>query len=137
MKIILKTLKHQMIVTSWSLSKKNSSLDFFGEAMTSIAGRWHSEFETLTTYYALFDVLRQRKFSGSLFELGGGYSTILSRKIFNENSVKITSVDFFPKVYKEFSFSDAFKPRSKLGSSVRRQGFKARWISGGQNIVNK
>ena len=73
MKIILKTLKHQMIVTSWSLSKKNSSLDFFGEAMTSIAGRWHSEFETLTTYYALFDVLRQRKFSGSLFELGGGY----------------------------------------------------------------
>ena len=88
-----------MIVKSWSLSKKNSPLDFFGEAMTSIAGRWHSEFETLTTYYALFDVLRQRKFTGSFFELGGGYSTILSRKIFNENLVKITSIDFFPAKY--------------------------------------
>ena len=99
MKVILKTLKHQMIVTSWSLSKKNSPLDFFGEAMTSIAGRWHGEFETLTTYYALFDVLQQRNFMGTFLELGGGYSTIFARKIFDEKLVKITSVDFFPAKY--------------------------------------
>ncbi len=47
----------------------------------------------------MFDVLRQRNFSGSFLELGGGYSTILLPNILSANSVIVTSVDLNPSKY--------------------------------------
>tara|TARA_B100000767_G_C19765787_1_gene537438 strand:- start:1483 stop:2355 length:873 start_codon:yes stop_codon:yes gene_type:complete len=99
MSSFLKLLKHKLQIMVWAVSKKTSPLDFYGEAMKSISGRWHGEMATMTTYHALFDVLRQREFSGSLFELGGGYSTILAKTLFDDSQVQITSVDFYPAKY--------------------------------------
>jgi hypothetical protein len=53
----------------------------------------------VTTYHALFDVLRQNAFSGNFVELGGGYSTVLARTIFDTTHVRITSIDAFPEKY--------------------------------------
>jgi hypothetical protein len=94
-----KLLKHKLLILAWSFSKKTEALDFYGEAVRSISGRWHGQIAPMTTYHALFDVLRQRDFSGSLFELGGGYSTILAKELFDNRQVKITSVDFYPAKY--------------------------------------
>jgi hypothetical protein len=99
MSSFLKLLKHKLQIMIWAWSKKKSPLDFYGEAMKSLSGRWHGEMATMTTYHALFDVLRQREFSGSLFELGGGYSTILAKTLFDDTQVQITSVDFYPAKY--------------------------------------
>ena len=96
---LLRLLKHKLQIVVAAISKKTTPLDYYGEAMKSISGRWHSEMATMTTYHALFDVLRQRGFSGSLVEFGGGYSTILAKALFDESQVQITSVDFHPAKY--------------------------------------
>ena len=92
-------LKHKLQIMLWALSRKKTPLDFYGEAMKSLSGRWHGEMASITTYHALFDVLRQREFSGSLLELGGGYSTILAKTLFDDRQVQITSVDLYPTKY--------------------------------------
>ena len=99
MKLFAKWLKHRFQLAMSSLSAKSTPLDFYGEAVKSIVGRWHGEMQPLTTYYALFDVLRQRGFLGNFLELGGGYSTVLARELFDEEKVDITSVDFYPEKY--------------------------------------
>ena len=95
----LKILKHRLLIIFWTLSRKTTALDFYGEAVSSMSGRWHGEIGPITTYHALFDVLRQRHFSGSFFELGGGYSTIIASTLFDDSDVAITSVDFYPAKY--------------------------------------
>lgn len=99
MRKLAKTIKHRMQMVLWDLSTKDSSLDFYGEAVKSIAGRWHGEMSPMTTYHALFDILRQRDFSGTLLELGGGYSTILAKELFDDRLVTLISVDFNPEKY--------------------------------------
>ena len=99
MKDFAKVVKHRLQIILWGLSPKSSSLDFYGEAVRSIAGRWHGEMPPMTTYHALFDILRQRDFTGTLLELGGGYSTILAKELFDDRLVKLTSVDFNPEKY--------------------------------------
>ncbi len=99
MKLFAKWLKHRLQLVISGLSTKSTPLDFYGEAVKSMAGRWHGEMPPLTTYHALFDVLRQREFVGNFLELGGGYSTVLARTLFDDEKVNITSVDFYPAKY--------------------------------------
>jgi len=73
----LKSFKHKLIILLRGLFKKLESLDFYGGAKKSISGRRHDEMTTMTEYHALVDVLRQRAFSGSLFELGGAYKHVI------------------------------------------------------------
>ncbi len=99
MRSLLILIKHKFLILSWFLVKKDKPLDFYGEAVISIAARWHGEMSPMNTYHALFDVLRQRGFTGTLLELGGGYSTILAKELFDDRLVKLTSVDFNPEKY--------------------------------------
>jgi len=99
MKKLAKAIKHRVQMFLWGLSTRDSSLDFYGEAVRSISGRWHGEMSPMTTYHALFDILRQRNFTGTLLELGGGYSTILAKELFDDGLVKLISVDFNPSKY--------------------------------------
>jgi hypothetical protein len=49
----------------------------------------------------MFDVLRQRNFQGTLLELGGGFSTIIAKNVFDSNIVSYTSVDVNSNKYVE------------------------------------
>ena len=95
----LRLALHRLILLKWYLLPRSTAFDFYGEAIRSIVARWHGEFEPVITYNALFNVLRQQHFSGNFLELGGGYSTILARMLFDSNNVEITSVDFNPAKY--------------------------------------
>ena len=97
--ILLRTLLHRIRLLKWAVLPRSTALDFYGEAIKSVAGRWNTELGPVTTYHALFDVLRQNNFSGNLTEIGGGYSTVLAKTLFDSSEVKITSIDAYPQKY--------------------------------------
>ena len=99
MLLLIRLFLHRMRLFIWGISPKVTSLDFYGESIRSISGRWETELGPVTTYHALFDVLRQNNFSGNFVELGGGYSTVLATTIFDTRRVRITSIDAFPEKY--------------------------------------
>lgn len=82
------------------MTTSNAPIDFFADAVFSIAARWRGEVDPVLTYAAMFDVLRQRRFSGKFLELGGGYSTILAPVSLKLPSGAIHSVDFNPRKYR-------------------------------------
>jgi hypothetical protein len=90
----LKQIKHGMTRWRWLLGGRQTPADFYAESVISIACRWNGEVQPLLTYTAMFDVLRQRQFSGSFWELGGGYSTILAPLSLDLPLNQIYSVDF-------------------------------------------
>jgi predicted O-methyltransferase YrrM len=95
----LKQIKHRMGRWRWLLGGRQTTADFYAEAIISIACRWEGEVQPLLTYTAMFDVLRQRQFNGSFWELGGGYSTILAPLSLGLSLNQIYSVDFNPDKY--------------------------------------
>ena len=78
---------------------RRTAADFYAESIISIACRWEGEVQPLLTYTAMFDVLRQRQFTGSFWELGGGYSTVLAPLSLGLPLQQIYSVDFNPAKY--------------------------------------
>lgn len=99
MKILLRYLKHRAKIL-FSFAKTNHDiLDYWAQSIISIAGRWKGEVDPVLTYTAMFDVLRQRGFSGSFWELGGGYSTILAPLLLRKKLRTINSIDFNPDKY--------------------------------------
>ena len=99
MSMLIRQFLHHLRLLKWHFRPKKTALDFYGESIKSIAGRWESELEPVTTYQGLFDVLRQKSFTGNLLELGGGYSTILAKTIFDSNDVEVISIDAYPEKY--------------------------------------
>ena len=95
----LKQLKHRMIRTRWLVGGRQTPEDFYAESIISIACRWDGEVQPLLTYTAMFDVLRQRCFKGSFWELGGGYSTVLAPLSLGLAWDQIYSVNFNPDKY--------------------------------------
>ena len=114
---ILKKVKrlviHTLIYWRWKLGGRKTPQDFYAESVVSIAARWEGEVDPLLTYTAMYDVLRQRKFSGSFWELGGGYSTILAPLSLRIPMSKIHSVDFNPDKYDRI-LNSAWKKRNFL-----------------------
>ena len=100
---ILKKVKREVVHTllywGWGLGARKTPQDFYAESVVSIAARWEGEVDPVLTYTAMYDVLRQRKFSGSFWELGGGYSTILAPLSLRIPMSTIHSVDFNPDKY--------------------------------------
>jgi len=84
-------------------------IDFLAKSLASVALTWRNEFQPIQTYLAMFDVLRQRNFQGNLLELGGGFSTIIAKNVFDSNFVSYTSVDVNPNKYVDIfnSITDA------------------------------
>lgn len=99
MKIILflKQIIHHCRILKWRLLPKKNEIDFFGESIISISARWNSELNPFFSYVAIFDVLRQRNFSGTFLEFGGGYSTVLGQILLK--NTEYTSVDIYPEKY--------------------------------------
>lgn len=95
----LKQLKHRMMRWRWLVGGRQTPEDFYAESIISIACRWYGEVQPLLTYTAMFDVLRQRHFNGSFWELGGGYSTVLAPFALGLPWDQIYSVDFNPDKY--------------------------------------
>ena len=79
-------LQYKFKIFLWVLRPKVTPLVFFGEAILSMLAKWHGEINPVLSYICMFDVLRQRAFSGSFIELGG---------VFNNNSAKYSG----PKKY--------------------------------------
>ena len=100
---ILRYLKrlsiHRIHYWKWIFGNRKTPQDFYAEATVSIAARWEGEIDPLLTYTGMFDKLRQRKFSGSFWELGGGYSTILAPLSLRIPMSSIHSIDFDPMKY--------------------------------------
>lgn len=96
---LISIFRHRFKIFLWFIKKKSTPLDFLGEAVASISGRWQSELNPFLSYVGMFDVLRQRNFSGKFLELGGGYSTVLLTNILNIDPKLITSVDLNPSKY--------------------------------------
>lgn len=94
-----KLVAHTLLYWRWIYFGRKSAQDFYAESVISIAARWEGEVDPLLTYTAMYDVLRQRKFSGSFWELGGGYSTILAPLSLRIPMSSIHSVDFNPDKY--------------------------------------
>jgi len=92
-------LRHKFKIFLWFLSPKVTPLDFFGEAIISMSAKWHGEINPVLSYICMFDVLRQRGFSGSFLELGGGYSTIILPNILDPKNASASSVDLNPDKY--------------------------------------
>lgn len=92
-------LRYKFKIFLWFLRPKVTPLDFFGEAIISMSAKWHGEINPVLSYICMFDVLRQRGFSGSFLELGGGYSTITLPNILDPEYVSATSVDLNPDKY--------------------------------------
>lgn len=95
----LRQIKHRMTYWQWLLGGRQTAADLYAESIISIACRWEGEVQPLLTYTAMFDVLRQRQFTGSFWELGGGYSTILAPLSLGLSTSQIYSVDFNPDKY--------------------------------------
>lgn len=96
---LFQLLKHKLSIFKWIFKVKKTYLDFMGEAILSVSAKWHGELNPVLSYICMFDVLRQRNFSGNFLELGGGYSTVLLPNILNINQVAITSIDLNPGKY--------------------------------------
>jgi len=96
---LISIFRHRIKIFLWFINKKSTPLDFLGEAVVSISARWQSELHPFLSYVGMFDVLRQRNFSGKFLELGGGYSTVLLTNILNIEPKLITSVDLNPSKY--------------------------------------
>ena len=94
-----KLVVHMLIYWRWILVGRKTPQEFYAESVMSIAARWEGEVDPLLTYTAMYDVLRQRKFSGSFWEFGGGYSTILAPLSLQIPMSSIHSVDFNPEKY--------------------------------------
>lgn len=92
-------LRHRIWTYIWFFKGKRTKLDFIGESFISMAARFHGELNPVISYICMFDVLRQRNFSGKFLELGGGYSTIILPNILDVGQTSITSVDLNPDKY--------------------------------------
>ena len=51
--ILLRTLLHRIRLLKWAVLPRSTALDFYGEAIKSVAGRWNTELGPVTTYHAL------------------------------------------------------------------------------------
>ena len=100
LKNIKRRLVHYSYYWSWILGGRKTAQDFYAESIVSIAARWEGEIDPMLTYTAMYDVLRQRGFNGSFWELGGGYSTILAPLSLRLPTSLIHSVDFNPSKYR-------------------------------------
>lgn len=96
---LISIFRHRIKIFLWLINKKSTPLDFLGEAVVSISARWQTELNPFLSYVGMFDVLRQRNFSGKFLELGGGFSTVLLTNILNIEPKLITSVDLNPSKY--------------------------------------
>ena len=94
-----KWIVHLAYYMRWIFGKRKTLPDFYAESIISVAARWGGEIDPILTYTAMYDVLRQRGFSGSFWELGGGYSTILAPMCLRLPASSIHSVDFNPIKY--------------------------------------
>lgn len=99
LKNIKRRLVHFIYYWKWVFGYRKTAQDFYAESIVSIAARWEGEVDPLLTYTAMYDVLRQRGFSGSFWELGGGYSTILAPLSLRLPATSVHSVDFNPVKY--------------------------------------
>ena len=96
---ILKLIKHKILISYSLLRVRPNTLDYWAESVNSISARWDGEKDPVITYTAMFDILRQQGFSGSFWEFGGGYSTILAPILLKRDLNTINSVDFNPDKY--------------------------------------
>lgn len=118
MKEILRQIKHRVHLLQHLISAKQTNLDYLGEAFISLSSRWHAELDPMLSYAGMFDYLRQRKFSGEMLELGGGYSTVLLRNMFHDHDLNISSVDLNSGKYDRILNSKTNRERflSKINS---------------------
>lgn len=92
-------LRHKTKILTWFFKKSSTPLDFLASAIISMSAKWNGELNPVLSYICMFDTLRQRGFSGSFLELGGGYSTIILPNILDMTNVSLVSVDLNPDKY--------------------------------------
>ena len=96
---LIRILRHKLKIILWYLNRPKTPLDFFGVALVSLCGRWRTEVNPVFSYFGMFEILRQRGFSGQFLELGGGYSTVILTNILDMTKVSLTSIDLNPNKY--------------------------------------